>query len=96
MTQKKLSLDGTKKTVLIDALAAAAEAVDGDMSVIYRETARQAREAADRILLTDAQVSIARSALSLHGHGPEAADMIDQLRLTRKQYAQLHPVPDPA
>lgn len=96
MTQKKLSLDAAKKAVLVDALAAAAETLDGDMSIIYRETARQAREADDRVLLTGAQVSIACSALSLHGRGPEAADMLDQLRLTRKQYAERHPMPGPA
>lgn len=94
LNEKKLNIDGGKKSVYVSALRAAAASMAPYMARIYIETAAQTeREKSDRILLTQAQVNISKSALILYlanNPSPLAQDMLDQLTMTRAQYAEIH------
>lgn len=92
---KKLDLTDAKRTALISSLAATAARLDRDGRRIYDSTIESARCARDRIYLTDAQVQITcfalRAAMANDLAGldkVQAGDMLAQLTMTRKAYAQ--------
>lgn len=92
MDMKKISLDGIKKDVYIKALQDASDGLDADMRRIYGRTVETAAAAPGSTLLTPAQRDISISALDRYAvtrHGDEQAaawSMLDQLRMTRKEY----------
>jgi hypothetical protein len=90
MNRKKLSLNKAKKEVLITALSIQASRLDQFMRRIYDDTIAQIKVADDRILLTVSQVNICKVSLEpIRAINPEAADILNQLLLTRKEYATL-------
>ena len=91
MQTKKLSLDDKKKSVLVSALSEAAEAMDKNMRKIYDDTAEQVRHASDRVHLTHAQTEIVKHALRNDLAKPEARAMLDQLVMTRAEFAAKYP-----
>ena len=97
MNLKKLSLTGGRRHTLRQALAEQAANMPADMTKPYRDTIKQLDElpeGADRIKLMDHQVSIVKNALRQHDCGASihehdlVCDMIAQLTLTRKAYAE--------
>lgn len=92
---KKLDLTDAKRTALISSLAATAARLDRDGRRIYDSTIEAARCARNRIYLTAAQVQITcfalRAAMANDLAGldkVQAGDMLAQLTMTRKAYAQ--------
>lgn len=95
MNTKKLDLTEAKRAALISSLAATAARLDADGRRIYDSTIETARCARDRVYLTDAQVEITSFALryALVNNIPgldkvPAGDMLAQLTMTRKAYAE--------
>lgn len=95
MEMKKISLDGNKKDVYIEALRSAAEGLDADMRRIYCRTIETAAAAPGSMLLTPAQKDVSVSALEKFAYTARdeaerlaASDMLDQLRMSRKEYRE--------
>lgn len=92
---KKLDLTEAKRMSLISSLAATAARLDADGRRIYDSTIEAVRSARGRIYLTAAQVEITcfalRAALANDLAGldkTQAGDMLAQLTMTRKAYAE--------
>lgn len=87
---KKLSLDESKKTVLIAALTETADEMDKYMRRIYDETVEQVKASSDRIMLSVAQTGAVIFSLQhyrrAHGESREAEIMAAQLTMTRKEF----------
>lgn len=95
MNAKKLDLTEAKRVSLISSLAATAARLDVDGRRIYGSTIEAVRCARDRIYLTAAQMEITcfalRAALANDLAGldkTQAGDMLAQLTMTRKAYAE--------
>ena len=96
MDMKKICLDGIKKDVYIKVLREASEGLDPDMRRIYGRTIETAAAAPSAMLLTPAQKEISVSALDRYAYQARgtdeelaaARDMLDQLRMSRKEYRE--------
>lgn len=90
MDQKRLRLDETKKQILIKALIGMAKTMDPNMARFYYMMIENIETMpCDRIFLNmPVETDCAVHAMKRFPGSPEVMDILDQLVLTRKAYAQ--------